>query len=1821
MKRKSLLFALLLTLFVPWAANAQGTLFTENFSSMTSFSTDYSATGLFTYNAGSGNNWECYEGCARYKWNSSSAADCYLVSAPFSVGASSTELTLSLKEKAGGLSYPEKFEAFFVKASDVTSAAAVATATKYDAIASASYTNTEYVTVSGSNTNSALVGQSVRVVVHCTSAADQYYLYIDDIAVSATSSVLYSITAWPNDASYGSVTGAGSYSEYSSCTLTALPANGYVFDHWVMNSAATVTDNPYTFTVTANADFQAVFAAIAPATIPYTCDFETASENGNWQYANGSYTNKWYIGTGTNNGGSKGLYISNNNGTSNLYSTGNTSYVYAYREIDFETAGEYTISFDWKARGESGCYDAMYAALVPSGTTCPPASNITGSTNSLPEGYINVGDASKSSDPSGVFLWTNDASGWKPSNKTINISAAGTYTLVFYWKNDNSTGNNPPAAVDNIGIKALTCYVPTAFATPNVTTTSATLSWTPGGSETDWVIEYGTASDFSGATSVNVSGTPSTTLTGLAVGTKYYARIKSDCGGGDQSYWSNAISFTTECVAIDLSTVEFSENFDNCTAGNNVLPDCWNYINTTTYSYYAAYPQVYADGWSTYAYSSPNCLYLYSYAYYYGGTTTNDPQPQYAILPNMENLAGKQVTLRAKGYDANSTFKIGTMNNPTDASTFTAIATQTLTTSYQEYTFIIPAGTTDNHVVIMIDAASSSRTNNGAYIDDITITDVPTCLKPSLLAYSDVTAHTAQLSWTNGEEGQDAWQICLNDDVTHLIDATTNPFTLTGLVSETHYTVKVRANCGEGDYSEWSDPVSFTTAIACPAPTNLAVAPGSYSAEVSWSGSSESYTVYYRTAKNVEGLEENFASSSIPSGWENKSGLLSAGGTATLSTGSQWSFSATNDVFDNHAYINIYGNERKGWLISPSMTVNSGDALAFDLALTSYYGGAATGTCEDDRFVVLITTNDMVDWIILREWNNSGSDYVYNSIATAGEAVSIDLSAYVGQVVKIAFYGESTTSGNGDNNLHIDNVGVGLVYEAGLWQTVTVDETTATLTGLTPETKYDVKVQGNCGDEGMSVETDIITFTTFTDCPTPTDLAVSNLTQNTADLDWTGASDVESYVVKYRTAEQINGISEGFDTYNTPSGWVNGSGTFNATDGTADITVGSGWSFGSNSSVFDNHAYFNMYNTRNYWLISPSVTINSGDGLSFDVAYTKYNQYFHPDFDGPHKLYVLISTNHMETWTVLREWNNSGSDFALDEIAYTGQTVNDISLSSYVGQSVNIAFLGVSSTTNYDNNIHIDNVVIGTPVAAGDWQVVSEADKPYHFTGLTAGTKYDVQVMSGCATDDWSEMFSFKTLFQGNKVFVTEGGWSNGDNWIPAGAPAISDEVIIRANAQIENGTVAAAKKITFEGKTIPTLTILDGGQLQTNNSVYATVKKNIAGYSENSNYDAETYNNANYYLIGTPTSYSLNSSDITASGLLTGTYDLYSWDYAASNDLEWKNYKANTFNISRGSGYLYANQDNTTLSFTSDIPANNVDYSKTLTYTTDGTYIFNGWNLVANPFVCNAYVLNSAGTAYLPYYKMNANGDGFVSVSDGAIVPMEGIFVQATGSGQSVKFSRNPLAQSGDRGQLNIMLSNNMTRGNAVVDNAILCFGNESTLEKLSFREGSSKIYITKNYKDYAVMGVEPNGEIPVGFKAEKNGTYTISVDTENVNAHYIHLIDNKTGVDTDLLATPSYTFNASTSDYAYRFKLVFNVEIGEANGNDGDNSSFAYMSNGNLVIEGIEGEATMQIVDVLGRVVSTEIINGSYNKALNLKAGLYIINLNGMTQKIVVE
>lgn len=430
----------------------------------------------------------------------------------------------------------------------------------------------------------------------------------------------------------------------------------------------------------------------------------------------------------------------------------------------------------------------------------------------------------------------------------------------------------------------------------------------------------------------------------------------------------------------------------------------------------------------------------------------------------------------------------------------------------------------------------------------------------------------------------------------------------------------------------------------------------------------------------------------------------------------------------------------------------------------------------------------------------------------------------------------------------------------------------------------------------------------------------------------------------------------------------------------------------------------------------------------------------------------------------------------------------------------------------------------------------------------------------------------------------------------------------------VESGAV-----LTFNGDnngTVDNLIIEDGGQLIHNAPINATIQRNVKGY--NANRDAD---NSGYMLIASPVSASI---DVASTNLINGNYDLYIFNEGQQdNEKEWRNYKANEFTtIDNTKGYLYANESNGTISFAGELKPSINPVTINLDYT-DGNR-FAGWNLVGNPFACNAYAYDTIGKS-LAFFKMNTTGDGFVAVTTGAIAPMEGIFVKASEASQNFAFTKEAPVSNPGKGNLNIQVAQANTGRDAqhISDNAIIRFDGGNNLEKFSFNDNGDKLYFTLGNKDYSVFNAEARGEMPVNFKAAENGTYTIEFSMDNVEFSYLHLIDNKTGMDIDLLQTSSYTFEASRIDYASRFRLVFSA-IG--NENDSENNDFAFFdANGNLLILGNEGTATLQVIDITGRTVSNETFSGNYSKAINAKAGVYMLRLiqgnDVRTQKIVVR
>ena len=324
-------------------------------------------------------------------------------------------------------------------------------------------------------------------------------------------------------------------------------------------------------------------------------------------------------------------------------------------------------------------------------------------------------------------------------------------------------------------------------------------------------------------------------------------------------------------------------------------------------------------------------------------------------------------------------------------------------------------------------------------------------------------------------------------------------YQLSSLTSNTTYSVGVQTVCENGATSGWTS-ASFTTPAGIP-------------------------------------LIESFGTS-IPTGWTQYTGLMSgvlAGSTELTSASYAWSFGENAGVFDNHAFVNIYGTSCIKWLVLPAVAMENNVQLLFDVAYTAYTYGSETeapgldGT--DDKFVVLI--NDGQNWSVLRQWDNAGSQYVLNDLNSTPATVAIDLSSYAGQNIAIAFYCESTVQ-NADNNIHIDNVSINYIPDCAVPTSfvvsnvaghtadltgesvassfqicvnndennlINVNTNTYTLTGLAAETNYSVKVRANCGS-AMSDWTSQKTFTTTVACPAPANFTCTGFTANTATLSW-----------------------------------------------------------------------------------------------------------------------------------------------------------------------------------------------------------------------------------------------------------------------------------------------------------------------------------------------------------------------------------------------------------------------------------------------------------------------------------------------------------------------------------------------------------------------------------------------------------------------------------------------------------------------------------------------------------------------------------------------
>ena len=89
------------------------------------------------------------------------------------------------------------------------------------------------------------------------------------------------------------------------------------------------------------------------------------------------------------------------------------------------------------------------------------------------------------------------------------------------------------------------CYNPTAITISNTTSSASDISWTAGGTETAWDIEYGPSGFSLGSGTTDAVTINSYNLVGLNSATSYDVYVRADCGSGSLSNWEGPYNFLT----------------------------------------------------------------------------------------------------------------------------------------------------------------------------------------------------------------------------------------------------------------------------------------------------------------------------------------------------------------------------------------------------------------------------------------------------------------------------------------------------------------------------------------------------------------------------------------------------------------------------------------------------------------------------------------------------------------------------------------------------------------------------------------------------------------------------------------------------------------------------------------------------------------------------------------------------------------------------------------------------------------------------------------------------------------------------------------------------------------------------------------------------------------------------------------------------------------------------------------------------------------------------------------------------------------------------
>jgi len=506
----------------------------------------------------------------------------------------------------------------------------------------------------------------------------------------------------------------------------------------------------------------------------------------------------------------------------------------------------------------------------------------------------------------------------------------------------------------------------------------------------------------------------------------------------------------------------------------------------------------------------------------------------------------------------------------------------------------------------------------------------------------------------------------------------------------------------------------------------------------------------------------------------------------------------------------------------------------------------------------------------------------------------------------------------------------------------------------------------------------------------------------------------------------------------------------------------------------------------------------------------------------------------------------------------------------------------------------------------------------FRWTG-TSGTSW-------AATSNWNV-----GIKPGPTNNVTIEASSNNPHILNASAsPALCNNLTILAGSIL---TIDAGKALTVNG-TLENNAGAGGLSIQSDATATGSLISHTAGVDATvQRYIGASVDGAHgWHLLSSPVAEQAISAFHTAG---SGN-DFYKWDEPSKT---WINRTAEGGSLNGsfetdfvvGRGYLMANQNISTPSFTGQLNVDDLNISGLIN--SGGSY--SGWHLLANPFSSAIkFDQGSWNKVNIGTYAQvwNESYASYKVLSGSQLIPaMNGFLVYTTGNG-SLTIAANARIHSDSIWYKSSVLANEIILTardieGGTAQETIINFNAEAT-EGFDLKYDS---YFAAGYAPafYSVIGNEKFAlnclpaftdelTIPLGFVKNSSNNFSIGL-TPNWNSTSVILIDTKTGSEQNL-SENAYFFSSKEGDNYDRFLLKFETfGIQEP---ATSKPSMAWVSNNMLFVVNTEEVTKVEVFDIMGRCLQRATLNGFGLQSfhLNQAAGVYLIRLfnGGNTQTV---